>query len=72
MLHPAQARGFAPGWVLFDSWYASLEALKTVRQWHWRWLTRLKSNRRVNPDELGNVPLNTLVRWTWEQRIIGG
>jgi putative transposase len=60
MLHRAHARGFAPEWVLVDSWYASLENLKTIRQLHWRWLTRLKRNRRVNPDGLGNVLLDTL------------
>jgi DDE superfamily endonuclease len=53
----AQQRGFAPACVVFDSWYASLENLKLVRSCGWRWLTRLKSNRLVNPDGTGNRPL---------------
>lgn len=50
MLKEAHARGFAPACVAFDSWYSGLENLKLVRSFGWVWLTRLKSNRRVNPD----------------------
>jgi len=48
MLETAQARGFAPHLVAFDSWYSSLENLKLVRSFGWDWLTRLKSNRQVS------------------------
>jgi putative transposase len=51
MLLMAKARGFAPRCVLFDSWYASLENLKQVRDFGWIWLTRLKGNRQVTPDD---------------------
>ena len=47
----AKARGFAPECVLFDGWYASLENLKQVRDFGWIWLTRLKGNRKVTPDD---------------------
>lgn len=57
MLQMAKTRGFAPRFVLFDSWYASLENLKETRGHGWAWLTQLKSNRLVNPDNAGNVPL---------------
>jgi len=60
MLAWAQARGFLPEMVLFDGWYASLENLKAVRAKGWRWLTRFKGNRLVNPDDSGNVPVSTL------------
>lgn len=50
MLHTARARGFAPECVLFDSWYASVENLRAIRDCRWRWLTRLKANRRVSID----------------------
>lgn len=46
-----------PRFVLFDSWYASLENLKTIRDFSWAWFTQLKSNRLVNPDGQGNVPV---------------
>jgi putative transposase len=60
MLAAAQARGFRPEMVLFDGWYASLPNLKAVRAKGWRWLTRFKGNRLVNPDDTGNVPISTL------------
>src|SRR5512135_3256018 len=51
MLLMARARGFAPAYVLFDGWYASLENLKQVRDFGWLWLTRLKGNRLVTPED---------------------
>ena len=57
MLATAQARGFTPEAVVFDSWYASLENLKAIRGYAWRWVTQLKANRLVNPDGSGNRPL---------------
>ncbi len=51
MLLMAKARGFSPRYVLFDGWYASLENLKQVRDHGWHWLTRLKGNRQVTPDD---------------------
>lgn len=48
LLKQAQARGFDPALVAFDSWYSSLENLKLVRDFGWDWLTRLKSNRQVS------------------------
>jgi hypothetical protein len=53
LLDVAKERGFAPECVLFDGWYSGLENLKHVRSFGWHWLTRLKSNRRVNPDRTG-------------------
>jgi putative transposase len=53
LLDVARERGFAPECVLFDGWYSGLENLKHVRSFGWHWLTRLKSNRRVNPDRSG-------------------
>jgi len=54
MLQTAKARGFAPACVLFDSWYGSIDNLKTIRHLGWFWLTQLKSNRQVDPDRKGN------------------
>ncbi len=54
----AKKRNFQPSFVLFDSWYASLGNLKRIRDYGWLWLTRLKSNRLVNPDGEGNIPIS--------------
>ena len=60
MLEVAMERGFKPDWVLFDSWYSSLGNLKLLRSLGWRWLTRLKANRLVDPDGKGNVQVRDL------------
>lgn len=60
MLQQAKERGFAPEYVLMDSWYASLENLKRIRNLGWFFLTRLKGNRLVNPDGQGNVPIGAV------------
>jgi hypothetical protein len=53
LLQAAAARGFKPRGVLFDSWFTSLDNLKAIQRLGWKWLARLKSNRRVNPDRTG-------------------
>jgi putative transposase len=60
MLATAAARGFRPRLVAFDSWYSSLENLKAIRDGHWHWLTRLKSNRLVHLDGTGNRALQDM------------
>jgi hypothetical protein len=60
MLKTARERGLVPACVVFDSWYSSLENLKLIRSYSWIWLTRLKRNRHVNPDNTGNRPLSDL------------
>jgi putative transposase len=51
MMLMARGRGFAPEYVLFDGWYAGLEDLEQIRDHGWRWITRLKANRQVTPDD---------------------
>lgn len=58
MLQKAKERGFQPEYVLMDSWYASLENLKAIVSFGWRFLTRLKGNRLVNPEGKGNLPVS--------------
>ena len=62
MLDRAAERKFAPEIVLFDSWYSGLDNLKKVRALEWTFLTRLKKNRKINPDDsfnrrVENVPI---------------
>jgi putative transposase len=59
MPYKAEVQGFEPSCVLFDSWYsASPNNLKKIRSFGWHWLTRFKSDRLVNPDGKGNIPLS--------------
>jgi len=57
MLQEAQRRGFESECVCFDSWYASLDKLKQVRNLGWSWVTKLHPNRIDNPDRKGQKPL---------------
>lgn len=57
MIRAAHARGFRPRCVVFDGWYSSPGNLKLIRNCGWVWLTRLKSNRRVNRDRQGTAAL---------------
>lgn len=58
MLVEERERGFEPEDVLMDSWYSGLENLKLIASFDWLFLTRLNSNRMVNPDGKGNVPIS--------------
>jgi len=61
MLTTAAARGFQPGLVGFDSWYASLKNLKLVRGLGWHWLTQFKANRLVDPNQTANRPISEVL-----------
>jgi putative transposase len=51
-------RGMRPSYVLFDSWYSSLENLKLLRdELGWHFFTRVKENRKVNPGRTWNQPI---------------
>jgi len=60
MVQTAANRGFEPYFVMFDSWYSSLENLKFIKRLGWRWFSRIKKNRMVNPDNTGNVQVSSL------------
>src|SRR4029077_15964462 len=47
LLSQARRRGLQPGYVLGDSWYAAAQLLTLLDGWGWRYVMRLKSNRKV-------------------------
>ena len=57
MLLTAKQRGFAPECVLFDSWYASINNLRLVRDCGCRWLMQLNGNRLVNVERTEHHPV---------------
>ena len=57
MIRAAEARGFRPRCVCFDSWYSGKDNLKAVRDCGWTFLTQVRCNRKVNPDRAGNRPI---------------
>ncbi len=58
MLREAKGRDFEPEYARMDSWYSGLENLKLIASFGWLFLTRLQSNRMVNPDGKGNVSIS--------------
>ncbi|CAA9371467.1 MAG: hypothetical protein AVDCRST_MAG93-8460 [uncultured Chloroflexia bacterium] len=67
MLATAKQRGFEPRLVAFDSWYSSLENLKTIRSLGWHWLTRLKKNRQVTQTAVAIGHLRRVRSRHWER-----
>ena len=54
LIDTPKARGFQPEYLLFYGWHSSLVNLRKIDTVGWRWLTRRKHNRRVNPDRARN------------------
>ena len=52
MLSSAKDRGLEPEMVVADSWYSSLDNLKSVRSHGWDWVMGLRSNRLVNKPHI--------------------
>ena len=61
MLREAKNWGCNPEFIMFDSWYSGLDNLKLVRSFGWYFLTRLKSNRHVNPDNSYNRQISEII-----------
>ena len=52
MLSSAKKRGLEPEMVVADSWYSSLDNLKSIRSHGWDWVMGLKGNRLVNKPHI--------------------
>ena len=52
LLGQAQRRGLQPAYILFDSWYAAAQLLNLLDRWRWKYVTRLKSNRKLETEAL--------------------
>jgi putative transposase len=59
LLSQAHRWGVQPACILFDSWYAAAQILNLLDRWGWRYVTRLKSNRKLDKESL---------RTTWPHR----
>jgi putative transposase len=59
LLGQAQRLGLQPAYILADSWYAAAQILNLLESWGWRYVMRLKRNRKLDR----HAP-----RATWSQR----
>ena len=56
MISLAKKREIKPEAIVMDTWYSSLQNLKSIRDHGWVWVTSLRKNRKVNK----NVSLENL------------
>lgn len=66
----AKHQGIRPDFVAFDSWYAASQLFKTVKQCKWEWVSRLKSNRKLDGRQLKESQRNPY--WMKTGIIAGG
>jgi len=59
LLSQAHRWGLQPAYILFASWYAAAQILNLLDRWGWKYVTRLKSNRKLD---------KTTVRTKWPHR----
>src|SRR5215470_2450669 len=52
LLRQAQRQGLQPAYILFDSWYSAAQILKVLDSWGWKYVTRLKSNRKLDKERV--------------------
>jgi putative transposase len=55
MLKKAKSWGIVPKYVLFDSWYAAEDLLNFIDKLGWKYITRVKSNRKFNGQSLSST-----------------
>ena len=48
LLSQTHRRGLQPAYILFDSWYAAAQILNILDRWGWKYVARLKSNRKLD------------------------
>lgn len=70
MLVTAHDRGFQPTVVLMDSWYATVDTLKLVTSYGWKFVAWIKANRKVsftahNQQAVADIPLPTSGAIVW-------
>lgn len=52
LLKKALQRGFSPFYILFDSWYSSIENLKFIHRKELKFICNLKSNRTISCNRI--------------------
>lgn len=55
LLGQVQRQGLQPAYVLADSWYAAAQLLNLLDNWGWRYVMRLKSNRKLATQALRTI-----------------
>lgn len=70
LIREVKKLGIKPDFITFDSWYAADKIFKAVKECHWKFVTQLKNNRKLN-----GIPLKAIQRnpyWMMIGKISGG
>ena len=63
MLNQANKRGFKPRYVLMDCWFTSVNNLKAIDAFGWKWVGEMKANRQVSLQK-GTYQALSYLDWT--------
>ncbi len=70
LIYYAKKLGIKPEYITFDSWYAADKIFKAVKACRWKFVTQLKSNRKLNGIPLKEIQRNPY--WIRQGKITGG
>lgn len=70
LLSYARKLGIRPKFVAFDSWYAAKELFWKIKEYNWKFVTQLKSNRKLEGIPLKEIQRNPY--WMMAGKIAGG
>ncbi|MCX6764029.1 MAG: transposase [Candidatus Moranbacteria bacterium] len=70
LLEQVRKLGIKPKYITFDSWYAASQIFKIIQDCQWKFVTQLKSNRKLNGIPLKEIQRNPY--WMMLGKITGG
>lgn len=70
LIKQVKGLGIKPKYITFDSWYAAQEVFKAITKCRWKFVTQLKSNRKLNGIPLKKIRRNPY--WMMNGIIAGG
>jgi hypothetical protein len=70
LIEQVKKLGIKPKYITFDSWYAAQKVFKAIAKCRWKFVTQLKSNRKLNGIPLKEIQRNPY--WMMGGKIAGG
>ena len=70
LIRYAKSLGIKPKYITFDSWYTADKVFKAIADCHWKFITQLKSNRKLNGIPIHRLHPNPY--WLEQGKLIGG
>ena len=70
LIYYAKSLNIKPKYVTFDSWYTADKVFKAIADCQWKFITQLKSNRKLNGIPIHRFHPNPY--WLEQGRLIGG